>query len=184
MAQKRTSPKSDSRSQTESSDSKRWSDVAITIWVRFERFTWDVGGVTLMAIAVMTLLTLLFPQLAGGKWLVWWTGLLKRWFGWGSVFIVMAAGVLGLVMLRRRMDNLPVVRWRRVFALEGATFAALTLMTVLGGGTLERAEAGLDGGVVGWGLAELISVVFPPVISVFILAFLLIIFLITVEIRV
>ncbi len=179
MTQKRTSPKSDSRSQTESPDSKRLSDVALKIWVRFERFAWDVGGVTLMAIAVMTLLALLLPQLAGGKWLVWWTNQLRRWFGWGSLFIVMAAGILGLVMLRRRMDNLPVVRWQRVFALEGAAFAALTLMTLLGGGTLARAEAGVDGGGVGWGLAELLSIVLPSIVSVFILIFLLVFFLIT-----
>ena len=179
MAQKQNPAKSKSSSQADSQDSKRWSDIALKIWMRFERFAWDVGGVTLLAIAVMTLLALLLPQLAGGKLLVWWTGFLRRWFGWGSLFIVMVAGVLGLVMLRRRMDNLPIVRWRRVFALEGAAFTALTLMTLLGGGTLERAEAGLDGGVVGWGLAELLSIVLPSVVSVFVLIFLLVFFLIT-----
>jgi S-DNA-T family DNA segregation ATPase FtsK/SpoIIIE len=179
MAQKQNPAKSKSSSQADSQDSKRWSNIALQIWMRFERFAWDVGGVTLLAIAVMTLLALLLPQLAGGKLLVWWTGFLRRWFGWGSLFIVMVAGVLGLVMLRRRMDNLPVVRWRRVFALEGAAFTALTLMTLLGGGTLERAEAGLDGGVVGWGLAELLSIVLPSVVSVFVLIFLFVFFLIT-----
>jgi S-DNA-T family DNA segregation ATPase FtsK/SpoIIIE len=147
--------------------------------MRFERFAWDVGGVALLAVAVMTLLALIVPQLAGGELLVWWTSVLRRWFGWGSLFIVIAVGILGLMMLRRRMDNLPLVRWRRVFALEGAAFATLTLMTLLGGSDLERAESGLDGGVVGWGLAELMSIVLPPVISIFLLATFLMVFLIT-----
>jgi len=178
MAKKRTSPKSNTRDQTGVPESKRWSDIALKIWVRFERFAWDVGGVALLAIAVMTLLALLVPQLAGGKLVVWWTSLLLRWFGWGSFFIVIVLGTLGLVMLRRRMDDLSVVRWRRVFALEGAAFTALTLMSLLGGGNLERAEAGLDGGVVGWGLAELVTILLPPVVSIFLFAVLLVFFLI------
>jgi S-DNA-T family DNA segregation ATPase FtsK/SpoIIIE len=178
MAQKQNPSKLTSSRQAESQESKTWSDIGLKIWIRFERFAWDVGGVTLLAIAVMTLLALLLPQLAGGKLLVWWTDILRRWFGWGSLFIVVATGVLGLVMLRWRMDNLSIVRWRRVFALEGVAFIALTLMTLLGGGTLERAEAGLDGGVVGWGLAELLNIVLPSVVSIFLLIFLLIVFLI------
>jgi S-DNA-T family DNA segregation ATPase FtsK/SpoIIIE len=179
VTQKRTPQKLKSRTQTDPPDMKGGPDLALSIWMRFERFAWDVGGVALLAVAVMTLLALLVPQLAGGELLVWWASVLRRWFGWGSLFIVMAVGILGFVMLRRRMDNLPLVRWRRVFALEGAAFAALTLMTLLGGSDLERAESGLDGGVVGWGLAELMSIVLPPVISIFLLVILLMVFLIS-----
>lgn len=146
--------------------------------MRFERFAWDVGGVSLLAISVMTLLALLLPQLTEGNVLDWWTVMLRRWFGWGSIFVVIASGVLGLVMLRRRTDDLPPVRWRRVFALEGAAFTTLALMTLLGDGTLERAEGGFDGGLVGWGLAELLSIVLPPVISILVLIFFLVVFLI------
>jgi len=158
---------------------KNWTDVIVNIWIRFERFAWDIGGVLLLAVAVMTLLALLLPELASGALLQWWATFLRRWFGWGSLFIVIFGGVLGLVMLRRRIDNLPPVRWKRVFALEGAAFAALTLMTLLGGATLSNAESGLDGGVIGWGLAELIGLVLPPFLSIFILFLLLIIFIIS-----
>jgi S-DNA-T family DNA segregation ATPase FtsK/SpoIIIE len=146
--------------------------------MRFERFAWDVGGVSLLAISVMTLLALLLPQLTAGSVLNWWTTMLRRWFGWGSIFIVIASGVLGLVMLRHRTEELPPVRWRRVFALEGAAFTTLALMTLLGDGTLERAESGSDGGLVGWGLAELLGIVLPPVVSILVLFFLLVVFLI------
>jgi S-DNA-T family DNA segregation ATPase FtsK/SpoIIIE len=179
MTQRRAPIKSKSSNQTDSPGSSRWSDIALNILMRFERFAWDVGGVALLAIAVMTLLGLLLPQVASGKLLIWWTSSLKKWFGWGSLFVVMAVGILGFGMLRRRIDNLPVIRWRRVFALEGVAFVALTLMTLFGGSDLERAENGLDGGVVGWGLAELMSIVLPPVVSIFILVGLLVVFLIS-----
>jgi len=181
MAQKHTSPKSKSGSsdRTNFQRPQGWSDFILRIWLRFERFAWDVGGVILLAISVMTLLALLLPQLAAGKLLLWWVGILRRWFGWGSLFIVITGGVLGLVMLRRRIENLPDVHWRRVFALEGAAFAALALMTLLGGGTLERAEAGLDGGVIGWGLAEIIGLLLPSIVSIFVLGILLVVFLVT-----
>jgi S-DNA-T family DNA segregation ATPase FtsK/SpoIIIE len=180
MAQKKSSSQSQpsSRTRTKSTDPKSWSVLALKIWMRFERFAWDVGGVILLAISVMTLLALFLPQLAGGKLLVWWITVLRHWFGWGSLFIVIAEGVLGLMMLRRRVDNLPVIRWRRVFALEGAAFMALTLMTLLGEGNLERAEAGKDGGIVGWGLMELIGILLPPVVSIFVLIILLVVFLV------
>jgi S-DNA-T family DNA segregation ATPase FtsK/SpoIIIE len=179
MAQKKTTSKFRSTNRAGNSNTNSWSDLLLKIWMRFERFAWDVGGVALLAVAIMTLLALLLPELAGGKLLVWWTSLLRRWFGWGSLFIVMAAGILGLVMLRRRVENQPTVRWRRVFALEGAVFTALTLMSLLGDGSIDRAEAGLDGGVVGWGLAELVNILLPPVLSILLMSFLLVIFLIT-----
>lgn len=181
MAQKKTSPKpkAGSRSQDSPPEPQGWAGLGLRLWIRFERFAWDVGGVILLAVSVMTLLALFLPQLAAGTLLLWWTDSLRRWFGWGSLFIVIVVGILGLVMLRRRIDNLPQVRWRRVFALEGAVFAALVLMTVLGGGTLERAEAGLDGGIIGWGLAELLGILLPPVVLIFLSASLLVIFLVS-----
>lgn len=156
-----------------------WSSFAIQIWMRFERFAWDLGGVSLLAVSVMTLLALVLPELADGKLLLWWSGFLRHWFGWGSLLVVMATGVLGLMMLRRRMENAPEVRWHRVFTLEIASFIALTLMTLIGGSSLERAEAGLDGGVVGWGLAELIGILLPPVVSIVLLSLLLVYFLVS-----
>ena len=180
MAQKRTTSKSKTgaRSQKDPPLREGLSEIALNLWMRFERFAWDVGGVILLAVSVMTLVAVLLPQLAGGKLIIWWTSHLRHWFGWGSLFVVITTAILGLMMLRRRMDNLPVIQWHRVFALEGAAFAALMLMTLLGGGTLERAEIGLDGGVIGWGLTELIGIIMPPVVMIFILAFLMVFFLV------
>ena len=52
----------------------------------------------------------------------------------------------------------PKVRWGRIIALELAGFSALGLLSVIGGRLVDRAELGLDGGFVGWGLAELVAV--------------------------
>ncbi len=45
--------------------------------------------------------------------------------------------------------------WGRFLLLELAAFASLAFLGVWGGFSIERADAGLDGGQVGWGLAEL-----------------------------
>jgi S-DNA-T family DNA segregation ATPase FtsK/SpoIIIE len=61
-------------------------------------------------------------------------------------------------MLRRRPAEPLRVPWLRVFALEGVAFSAMALAALSGGASVLRAEQGLDGGVIGWGLAELLGV--------------------------
>jgi len=154
------------------------SERLLSLVLRFERFAWDAAGVFLLAVSLMTLVALLIPSLADGALLTLWTDFLRRWFGWGALMIVAVLGALGLAMLRRRMDDLSEVRWGRVFALEGAAFTLLPLLSLLGGYSLERAEAGLDGGQIGWGLATLLGFVFPQAVSIVLLSGLFAIFLI------
>lgn len=127
----------------------------------FGRFSFDIGGVLLFAFALMTLLAL-FGMTGDGKFLTPWAFTLRRWMGWGAVFVVIAAGLSGLMFLRKRAHTEERVRWGRVIALEMAAFLALALFAIFGplifGGTpIERAEAGYDGGYIGWGLAELLG---------------------------
>lgn len=135
-------------------------DASLPMLTRFERFAWDIGGVLALAFALMTLLALM--DLTGGVVLSWWSGLLSRLFGWGSLAVVIALAVTGLIMLRRRSEEFSRVRWSRIFALEAAAFAAITLLTIAGGRSIERVEQGLDGGLVGWGLAEMLGMVIHP----------------------
>lgn len=173
MAQKKTASQTTPEPQEIST-----SDRLVNILLRFERFAWDAAGVFLIAISLMTLVALLIPSLAQGALLIGWTNFLRTWFGWGSLMIVAMLGVVGLMLLRRRMGDLPEVRWGRVFALEGAAFTLLPLMTLLGGYSLERAEAGLDGGQIGWGLATILDFFFPQFLSILLLTILFIIFMI------
>ena len=50
--------------------------------------------------------------------------------------------------------------WRRVIWLEVAAFSIMGLMSIIGGDAIERAEVGMDGGLVGWGLSGFIAILF------------------------
>ncbi len=82
-------------------------------------------------------------------------------FGWGWPLVVLGISLLGVVALRRRYTTWPRIRLGRVIALEGLCFCLLTLLAISGGFSLQNAEAGRDGGIVGWGLATLLSMLLP-----------------------
>lgn len=125
----------------------------------FGRFAFDIGGVIIFAFALMTLLALL--ELTGGSLLTPWALTLWRWLGYGSVFIVIAAGMGGLMLMRKQVEGEKRIHWWRVIALEIAAFFTLTLFAIMGGTSVERANAGLDGGYTGWALAQLLSRLLP-----------------------
>ncbi|MCS6906548.1 MAG: DNA translocase FtsK [Anaerolineales bacterium] len=128
---------------------------AVPPWAlaRFRRFGKDIGGLLSFALAAMTLLGILFPPLTAG-FLAAWTQFLRLWFGWGSLWIVVGFTWLGLRLLSRSGFALPP-KWGKILAWEAVAFCSLALLGVFGGIDLGRAEAGLDGGRVGWGLARL-----------------------------
>lgn len=131
-------------------------DRATRLFVHFERFLWDIAGVILLALTLMTLLALLLPQFSGGL-LAWWARMLMIWFGWGSGWLVSAFGIFSVWILRRkRLSEGQRVPWGRVLALEVAALTSLALLAVSGGFSVDRAETGQDGGRIGWGLAELL----------------------------
>lgn len=131
----------------------------LTFFLRFERFAWDLAGIFLLTIGLLTLF-----GLAGwteGALLTPWSHFLKRWLGWGSWAVPITALLAGFRLLRKRNQELPPVHWVRLFALETALVCLLVMLAIGGGTSLSRAEAGLDGGLVGWGLAELFTLVLP-----------------------
>jgi DNA segregation ATPase FtsK/SpoIIIE, S-DNA-T family len=129
---------------------------------RFQRFTWDIAGVAVLAFSFITLLSLptSLDLTLGGRWITAWGLTLKAWFGYGSIFIVIAGFFIGVLMLQNRTRTSSRINWAKVIALEIAAFSALIYASLLGGVSLERAEAGLDGGRIGWGLAELLRFLF------------------------
>lgn len=120
------------------------------------RFVWDFGGVICLAASLMTYLALF--SLTEGVLLTWVAEQLRRWFGWGAYLAAGIPGLVGIASFRIRRLALP---WGRVLALEMAAFCGLALLSVLGGSSLARVEQGIDGGLVGWGLAELLLIVIP-----------------------
>jgi S-DNA-T family DNA segregation ATPase FtsK/SpoIIIE len=143
-------------------------DAAVGFVARFRRFGWDIAGVAALAFGLMTLLAMVWPHLTAG-FLDWWAELLWSWFGWGGLWMVFVSGVAGVVMLRQSTDwyspwdaDWRQVHWGRVFALELAAFATVALLAAWGGTSFQRAEAGLDGGRIGWALSYLLGAVLGP----------------------
>lgn len=140
---------------------------------RFQRFTWDFIGVALLAFSLITLFALFLPELAGGILITWWRHIIRQAFGYGAVLVVIASAAAGVLVLRLRSIRPGLagetqlaapsrVRWGRIIVLEMAAFSALALISVLGGRMVGRAELGLDGGFIGWGLAELVAIILRP----------------------
>lgn len=127
-----------------------WLDRLARLNQHFGRFVRDGLGVLLIAAALMSFLAL--RGYTKGALLTPWANLLSLWFGWGSYLIVIAITYTGLAFLRRDRMSLS---WGRLFALELAAFLTIGLLAALKGNSLLRAEAGADGGRIGWGLVTL-----------------------------
>ncbi|MDQ2691876.1 MAG: DNA translocase FtsK 4TM domain-containing protein, partial [Chloroflexota bacterium] len=127
-----------------------WLDRFAGFNQHFGRFARDTLGILFLAAALMTLLAL--RGHTEGLLLTPWANLLLLWFGWGAYLIVAAIAYIGYACLRQSTSPLP---WGRLFALEVAAFLTLALLAARGGNSLIRAESGMDGGRVGWGLVTL-----------------------------
>lgn len=144
-------------------------------WLRLERFSWDVLGVLLLAASALTALALL--GLTQGSFISPWGSFLKHWTGSGSYAIIVLIAYFGITALRHRPDASSRLNLGRVLALEGLVFVFMALLALFSGLSLERAEAGQDGGIIGWGLARLITMGFPLPWGAFLLYGLLIWFI-------
>jgi len=130
---------------------------------RFERFWRDIAGVVLLALALMTAIGLFFPGITGGL-LRWWVDQIRIWLGWGALWLVPGFGLSGYRLLCHQPEYTQGENqfWTRLFMIELAAFISLALLSLFGEHDLTRAEAGLDGGRVGWGLAEIFRRLLAP----------------------
>jgi S-DNA-T family DNA segregation ATPase FtsK/SpoIIIE len=78
--------------------------------------------------------------------------LIALWFGWGAYLLLIAIGYVGFSLLRRGRAS---IHWGRLFAIEIASFLTMGLLAALKGNSVLRAEAGMDGGRIGWGITNL-----------------------------
>jgi S-DNA-T family DNA segregation ATPase FtsK/SpoIIIE len=128
-----------------------WLERLARFNTQFGRFLRDAFGVAFIAFALMS-------ALAAWGWtegflLTPFAIFLRIWFGWGTLLIAFGIGYFGYTLLRRERSD---VRWIRLIALEIAALLTLGLFAVFGGNDLFRAEAGMDGGRLGWGLVTLL----------------------------
>ncbi len=145
--------------------------------LHFDRFGWDVAGVALLALALLTLIGLV--DATQGAFIRIWMGFLSSWFGWGKFLAPVIIAALGLLVLRKPAGKPAALPLGRVLAFEGAFFALLALLALSGGQSLARASAGQDGGQVGWGLAEIAARILGTFGALLLAGLLLIYFLMT-----
>lgn len=123
----------------------------------FGRFLRDVAGVVLLAIGAMSLMALW--GITHGILLTPWAAFLRLWLGWGSYLLIFALLVGGIFLLQRGGRS---IRFGWIITFELACFLTLGLLTILGGDDLGRAELGMDGGRLGWGLARFFTTLVGP----------------------
>lgn len=126
---------------------------------RFKPYIVDIVAVGLIAIALMTLVAWLFPSQSSDFFLRW-VEFIRLWFGYGIFWVVGLLIWTGIFLLRLHSNVWHKYPWRRLFAFEIMAFTSLALLSITGGNSLQRAENGLDGGRIGWGLAYPLDQIF------------------------
>lgn len=121
---------------------------------QFRRFGWDLIGLVLILITILSLLG--FFGISKGAIITPWIRMLNKYLGWGAIIAILMVGMTGVAALRYSAGKSFPLSLGRVIALEGAFFSLLASLSIFFGFSLERAEAGKDGGVIGWGLARLL----------------------------
>lgn len=148
-----------SHSQSTQTPSQDLLDTVGGVWLNFRRFGSDILGVVLFATALLILLGL--SGLTEGMFVTPAAGIIRRLFGWGSFPLAAVFGLTGVFLLLRRTPSLPAPGLARILALEMWAFCILALLAIAGGRSPVRAERGLDGGLVGWGLTEVVEIFVP-----------------------
>jgi S-DNA-T family DNA segregation ATPase FtsK/SpoIIIE len=140
--------------------SESWLGGVGKTWALVERFGRDAAGLSLLILAILSLLGI--TSLSQGSLITPWGLLLKRGFGLGGYGLILLLAYLGGRIVWGHPGSPPMRFLKRLLSLEGALFAWIAWLSIMEGLNLERAEAGLDGGIIGWALGTLSARVLPP----------------------
>ena len=136
------------------SDTNRKVSFLQGILLVVKRFGQDLFGVLFICIGVISVLSAF--NLTQGKLIDQWAELIFRWFGWGAYFLIIIITLTGMVILLRHLERFPRFDYTKLIILEIMLFSFSALLSIIGGFSVERANNGLDGGVIGWGTARLL----------------------------
>lgn len=131
----------------------------ISFLIGSQRFGADVLGIFMVSLGLLSTFGLF--RLSSGSLIAGWTALLERGFGWGAYLVAIFVFYIGLLILLRRTEKFTQINLTRLLALEVFIFCFCAFLSILGGFSIEAAEFGLDGGILGWGLARMINNIFP-----------------------
>ncbi len=123
------------------------------IFLTLRRFGQDLAGIILISFAVITILN--YSGLAEGTLADTWSNWLLRGFGLGRFLFIGILGYIGFLVLLRHFERFPKLDIKRIISLELSIFSFLPILSLVYGSSVERAYQGLDGGIVGWGLARI-----------------------------
>lgn len=139
---------------TSNSDTNRKASFLKGILLVIKRFGKDLIGILFICVGIISVLSAFnFTQ---GKLIDQWAELIFRWFGWGAYFLIIILTLIGIVILLRHLERFPRFDYTKLIVLEILLFSFSAWLTVIGGYSVEKANNGLDGGVIGWGTARLI----------------------------
>jgi S-DNA-T family DNA segregation ATPase FtsK/SpoIIIE len=152
-----------------------WKDNLAAFFRQIRRFGWDLLGTFLLLIVVLTFLGLF--GISQGALLNPWVQFVQQSLGWGSYLFVITLGYLGVACFLYLAGKKTGITFGRLVALECGFFSLLALFSIFNGVDLSRAEQGLDGGRLGWGLASILWPTLPLFLDGFIFVILTVAFL-------
>ena len=138
-----------------------WQDRRREVFLHIRKFGWDLLGTILLLISILSIFG--FFGFSKGTILDLWVQLLKHNFGFGSYGLIISFLYMGIACFLYRSGRKTGLTLGRILALEAGFFCLLGVLSAFGGIDLGRAEQGLDGGRLGWGLANLFGVGAAPV---------------------
>jgi S-DNA-T family DNA segregation ATPase FtsK/SpoIIIE len=121
------------------------------LWRRGE----DLALLLLAVGAALTALGLL--NMSQGALISPWADLLRRWLGWGAWAVPLAGLLAGFALVQRQRLPEFQVPWLEVVAFEGLLICLMATHALLSGLSLEAAETGRDGGIIGWAMGTLVA---------------------------
>jgi len=124
-----------------------------------KHFGWDLLGTFLMLLAVLTFLGLL--GLSRGTVMDSWISFLHQSFGYGRFLLVIILILLSILVFRYGTGKKIPLSFGKIIAIEGLFIVIFPLLSAAGDVSIARATEGMDGGIFGWGLAQL----FVPVLT-------------------
>ena len=145
-----------------------WQSQAVDTFQRFLRYGWDLLGVLLFALAAILLLGSI--GVTEGALISPLSDFLARWLGLGRFLLAAGMAVVGVHVVRWRKHPPEKIDLGKIVGIEFAVFLLMGLLSVIDGASISEAEAGKDlGGLVGWGIAEIIRSAVGPTFAFLIL---------------
>jgi S-DNA-T family DNA segregation ATPase FtsK/SpoIIIE len=117
----------------------------------------EVAGVLLMALAILSLLALIF--VTSGRLADWWRDGLYHLFGWGAFGFAVLIGLLGFLIFRVAQGAITSIPWRMIIGLELAFVGSLGALHAFSpfSDPWQMAAKGEGGGLLGWSLLTVIA---------------------------